>query len=205
MYLSLSNLQSMTTFSFPSSLHTLRSAINTAWEVLHCPICPSRFLTAMHNVHLLGILLISIVERYTKMLESIDSETQYAISQNETRTFSLVDLKTPNSHLHTTDNLGCYTNSFSVHLAPEEWSRLAKKVVKAEVVGTPDGCCPGFVALVTQMERRQKGWHASPLHIDYPQIYKDECSRPRPMDDGEYQCLTLVEQSKKIVSSLQWD
>lgn len=200
MYLALSNLQSMQDFKFPCSLHALREAISTGWDVLHCASCPSRWISAMHNVQLLSLLCLSIVERYSKILQSIEMEAQRAKAANESINFHMATLSSSTTHLHTTENFQACLGGYSVDLAPLEWQRLAKKVVKAEMMGTCDRCCPCFLSLVQGLERRQGEWHASPPIWDLPKVYWGSQCRT----EGESPCLRLVLESKRIAKSLEW-
>ena len=59
MYLTLNDLSTQAADpTFPSVLQPLRNAMHTAQTVLTCEICPKRFLTGLHNVQLLGTLLV---------------------------------------------------------------------------------------------------------------------------------------------------
>nr|POE71389.1 c6 finger domain transcription factor tcpz [Quercus suber] len=138
MYLSLNNLQQMTQpYRFPFSLYPLREAMSAATSVLECEECPRRFITGMHNTQMVGTLLVSIAERFGKVLDSITSEAVRAEMLSERKKFRLADLNTENSHLHT-GGLGCAA-AFSIDLSPDEWRSMSKKVVRAEVHGPHAG------------------------------------------------------------------
>lgn len=174
LYLTLSNLTTMdATFPFPTSLHPLREAMQTASRIIACPICPTRFITGLQNVSLLNALLMCLAERFAQILKAISTEaslleahnTSAPASERKVKSFRLADLDTP-QHLHTgsgSGGLGCAA-AFSISLSPAEWRSMAKKVVRAEVHGPADGegGRPHFLGLIAQMEERQDRWHRMP-------------------------------------------
>ncbi|KAI5369336.1 Putative zn(2)-C6 fungal-type DNA-binding domain-containing protein [Septoria linicola] len=212
LYLTLNSLQAMNSdnFNFPFSLHPLREAMQTASTVLKCSECPKRFITGIQNVQLVGTLLMSIAERFDKILGYINSEASRAKIAGETKKFRLADLNTPSAHLHA-GGLGCVA-AFSVDLSPEEWRSMSKKVVRAEVHGPEDGnsCCPYFVGLCKQMEERQTKWHSNPCPEDFPRnadgvaIGREETHAGSGRGQGEHLCLKLVGFANRLVANLDW-
>jgi hypothetical protein len=179
--------------------------MKTASDLLNCTECPTRFITGLQNTGLLGTLLISIAERFSKVLESINVESERAATAGESKKFRLADLNNSTSHLHT-GGLDCAA-SFSLDLSPEEWRSMAKKVVRAEVHGPSDGntCCPFFMQLTSQMEERQNRWHRLPLPQDYPKGgSKGTLHRTVETKDGEHQCLKNVMFAKQLVDDFDW-
>ncbi|EME49834.1 hypothetical protein DOTSEDRAFT_77016 [Dothistroma septosporum NZE10] len=206
MYLTLNSLQSMeTNFTFPLSLHPLREAMQTAATVLSCDECPTRFITATQNTQLLGTLLKSIAERFSKVLEHISCESIRATLAGETKKFRLADLNTRTSHLHA-GGLGCQA-AFSVNLSPEEWRTMCKKVVRAEVYGPSDGndCCPYLLGLAKHMEERQKRWYDEPMPQEFP---LDSQGRPIgrciAMKKDDRLCLKLAQYSQILAEGLDF-
>lgn len=185
MYLTLSTLQTMDpSFTFPFSLHPLREAMQTASSVLTCDVCPQKFISAMQNTQMIGTLLVTIAERFGKILDAISKEADRANGAGEGKKFRLADLNTSTGHLHT-NGIGCAA-AFNINLDAWEWRGLAKKVVRAEVYGLGDGeqfamesgigsgnemenwvgegheRCPYFMGLIDKMGRRQEYWHHRP-------------------------------------------
>jgi hypothetical protein len=206
LYLTLNTLQSMDpSFPFPFALHPLREAMSTASEVLSCDQCPTKFLSALQSTQLVGTLLMSIAERFSKVLESISAESLRAELAGEEKKFRLADLNTSTSHLHT-GGLGCAA-AFSIDLTPAEWRSMCKKVVRAEVHGPSDGnhCCVYYVQLIQQMEDRQNHWHNDKkMPDDFP---RDAEGRPMggpnlPKED--HVCLKLCAYSRKLVDGFDW-
>jgi hypothetical protein len=77
LYLTLSNLATMDpAFCFPTALHPIREAMSTASQVISCQICPTRFITGLQNVQLLNALLMSLAERFSRILTSISAEAE---------------------------------------------------------------------------------------------------------------------------------
>ncbi|CAK3995729.1 Hypothetical predicted protein [Lecanosticta acicola] len=207
MYLALNNLQTLTENRFPYALHTLREAMQTASTVLTCEECPKRFMTAIHNVHIMGTLLMSITEGFSKTLHSITTETRRAGEAGEKKQFRLADSNTSTSHLHT-GGLGCVA-AFSVKLTPEEWKRMCKKVVRAEVHGPEDGngCCVYLMGVLKQMEERQHEWHQQPVPEDFPRDFSEQgkgAPLGRSVKKEDHVCLKLVAYSKRMAEGFDW-
>jgi len=227
LYLTLSNLATMDpAFSFPTALHPLREAMSTASQVLSCTACPTRFITGLQNVQLLNALLMSLAERFSRILTSITNEAtslerhnaSASPSDQKTKIFRLADLSTP-GHLHT-GGLGCAA-AFSLSFTPAEWRSMAKKVVRAEVHGPSDGtnCCAYLLGLITAMEKRQDQWHKMPPPMDFPKD-KDGNAMSRSMTVGEgagghaigsecdpaqeHLCLKMLEGTRRMVDAFDW-
>jgi hypothetical protein len=228
LYLTLANLATMDpTFSFPTTLHPVREAMSIASQVLTCPTCPTRFITGLQNVQLLNALLMSLAERFSRILTSISSEADalqlhnatVSPPQQKSKTFRLADLSTP-GHLHT-GGLGCAA-AFSLSFTPAEWRSMAKKVVRAEVYGHPDEteCRPYLMGLIPAMEERQDRWHQMPPPEDFP---KDREGKPRSRKvattsgtdsfvavnehhgESEHLCLKTLAAIRLMVEGFDWD
>ncbi|KAK0304240.1 hypothetical protein LTR01_007596 [Friedmanniomyces endolithicus] len=201
LYLTLSTLQSMApSFPFPSSLHPLREAMRTASEVLSCPLCPTKFLSAVQNMQLVGTLLVSIAERFGKVLEAITREAARAGRGGQVKGFRVADLET----LHT-GGIGCRAG-FSVSLSADEWRVMSKKVVRAEVLGPSEGsgCGTTFVGVVEQMENRSEYWHHQEMPLDFP---RDAEGRPlggKNLPKEDHLCLKLCACSRKLIATYDW-
>ncbi|KAM3418693.1 hypothetical protein BST61_g4670 [Cercospora zeina] len=212
LYLTLNNLQAMDNDKcrFPFSLQPLREAMQAASDVLRCEECPRRFISAVQNTQLLGALLTSIVERFSKVLEHINAETRRAQAAGESKNFTLADLNTSTLHLHT-GGLDC-SAAFSIELSPDEWRKISKRVVRAEVHGPGAGnnCCPYFVGLCEEMECRQDRWHSRPLPKDFPcngnglAIGIERDLMKSDHDNHEYLCLKMVGFARRLVAMLDW-
>lgn len=235
LYLTLSSLATMDpAFPFPTALHPLREAMSTASQAIACPVCPTLFITGLQNVQLLNALLMSLAERFSRVLASINNEanslelhnsTVSTPSELKTKTFRLADLSTP-GHLHS-GGPHCAA-AFSLSFTPAEWRSMAKKVVRAEVHGPADGseCCPYLLGLITQMEQRQERTHRAPPSIDHPRdktgnpmsrtfsmgpecrsgsVAEGESSQAHGHGKGEHLCLKMLAGTRKMVDGLDWD
>lgn len=206
LYLTLNNLQNMDpNFTFPFALHPLREAMSTASEVLSCDQCPTRFISAIQNTQLVGTLLVSIAERFSKILTSITNEATRAEEANETKKFRLADLNTSTLHLHT-GGIGCAA-AFHIDLSPQEWRSMTKKVVRNEVYGPSDGntCCPFFLGIAQQMQDRQEYYHTKPLPDDFPKDPKTGIPMGgRHIPKEEHLCLKMVGYARKLVEGFDW-
>jgi hypothetical protein len=230
LYLTLSSLATMDpSFSFPTALHPLREAMSIATQVLSCTTCPTRFITGLQNVQLLNALLMSLAERFSRVLTSITNEAtsleQYnasaSPSEQKSKLFRLADLSTP-GHLHT-GGLGCAA-AFSLSFTPAEWRSMAKKVVRAEVHGPSDGtnCCAYLLGLITAMEKRQDQWHKMPPPTDFPKDsngntmsrsfkagesvggHATEGHGVPAHGEGEHLCLKMLEGTRRMVDTFDW-
>ncbi|TKA74701.1 hypothetical protein B0A55_05090 [Friedmanniomyces simplex] len=205
LYLTLNTLQSMDpTSPFPFSLHPLREALRTASDVLSCPLCPTRFLSAVQNTQLAGTLLMSIAERFGKILAAITQEAERAEQGGEVKRFRLADLNTSTSHLHA-GGIGCVA-AFSLNLSAGEWRTMAKKVVRAEVHGPSDGnvCCPYFVGVVEQMESRQEHWLDWEIPLDFPRDTEGAPIGGENIPREDHVCIKLCAYSRKVIAGYDW-
>ena len=207
MYLTLSSLQTLDPLQtpFPFGLHPLRSAMQTAADVLSCEECPQRFISAIQNTQLIGTLLMSIAERFGKVLDAITTEAERAEAAGERKTFRLADLNTSTSHLHT-GGIGCAA-AFHVDLSPAEWRALAKKVVRAEVQGAGAGneCCVCFDGVIGVMEKRQDLWHNRPYPADFPKDSRTGLPMGgRHIPQEEHMCLKSVKYARRLMEGFDW-
>ncbi|KAF2717757.1 hypothetical protein K431DRAFT_232414 [Polychaeton citri CBS 116435] len=217
-YLTLNTLTSMDAgYKFPYALHPLRDAMQTASDIIDCEQCPQRFITALQNTQLLGTLLMSIAERFGKVLDSISTESIRADLVGENKKFRLADLSQGNSHLHT-GGLGCAA-AFSIDLSPKEWRTMCKKVVRAEIDGPSrsdreDGHhkCPYFKGVLQKMRDRQQAWHSSQKKLpdDFP---RDSNGLPiggprdhatHDVSGSEHLCLRMVNMADQLVGNINW-
>lgn len=202
MYLSVSNLQSLQECAFPGALHSIREAITTAWSVLHCVNCPQQFLTAMHNIQMLGMALMTIAERYHQVMDWIEVEQQRASACNEKLSFQLGNLDSSTTHLHSDDCLGM----FNVKLDPLEWRRLTKRVVRNEVHGTMMNKSSSFVGLLDALIARQKQWHTtSPLVYSPRNVCAPEYAPRAEIAEKDAHCLRLAGQTRAMIERLDFE
>jgi hypothetical protein len=230
LYLTLSTLATMDpTFPFPTSLHPLREAMSTASQAITCPVCPTLFITGLQNVQLLNALLMSLAERFSRILASINAEANDLQVYNskvsspqelKTKTFRMADLSTP-GHLHS-GGPGCAA-AFELSFTPAEWRSMAKKVVRAEVYGPADGsdeCSPFLLGLITQMEERQERVHRAPPSFDHPRDRTGNAmsrtfemgggrvggeGEREELGKGEHLCLKMLAGTRKMVDGLDWE
>ncbi|KAI5244485.1 hypothetical protein E4T43_03786 [Aureobasidium subglaciale] len=182
MYLSLDNLRAMNTFSFPSGLYCLRDTLGTAKSCVDC--------------RLLGTLLLSLAERYSRILKTIDSDAGIAEESNRMKTLEISDGGTLMPVHDPMGRLGS-TGPLILELTPSEWRKLAKKVVKAEVYGTSDAGRASFTSVLKTLEDRQALWHKMEPTDDCP----DPERRRQEMHNQNNNpiCLTLAREAKKLV------
>ena len=195
-YLTLENLRGMDHVSFPSSLHCLRDALHTSKSCIDCQVCPAQYLTATQNSQLLGTLLLSISERYNRVLKVIASDMTAAEQTGQMMTLQIgsFDLTKPRH-----ENIGGIDSNepLVLELPPAEWKKLANKVVKAEIYGTCDATRASFMSVVSSLEQRQAHWHTMEPTADCPNPER----RRHDMHDhnNSPMCLMLAREAKKLV------
>ncbi|CAD0107369.1 unnamed protein product [Aureobasidium uvarum] len=195
-YLTLENLRSMVTIEFPSSLQCLRDALHTSKSCIDCQVCPVQYLTATQNAQLIGTLLISIAERYDRILKDIASDATKAEEAAQMKTLHIGGLETPrprHEHIGGIDS----NEPLVLELPPLEWRKLANRVVKAEVYGTSVASRINFVSVLTSLEERQARWHIMEPTEDCP----NPARRRHDMHDhnNNPMCLMLAREAKKLV------
>lgn len=197
MYLTLDNIRSMKNFSFPASLHCLRDALGTAELCIDCRVCPNQYLTATQNAQLLGTLLLSMSERYNRILKTIESDTIEAEEVRQTKTLQIGSTGMVEPRHEHIGSMAGSSEPLVLELPPSEWKRLAKKVVNAEVHGTSDPSRASFMSILATLEERQARWHMMEPTDDCPNPER----RRHDMHDhnNNPMCLMLAREAKKLV------
>jgi hypothetical protein len=200
MYLTLQTLQIYETFEFPDTLPLLRNSIQSTKAVLECPQCPKESTSAMQNIMLLTTLLTSITDCYRKLLLSIDTEAKRVEEAGEKKHFRMGDSSPEKAHLHT-GTLDC-PMGFYVDLNGQEWRTLARKVVKADVVGSGVALNSSAVlGLADMLEERQRRWHRDPKTLEIRTHFSKDGIHCAPRD-GEFSCLKMVGMVRRHVDLL---
>ncbi|KAJ4380537.1 hypothetical protein N0V86_003894 [Didymella sp. IMI 355093] len=155
-YLTLTDLQTVPTFSFPQVIIPLRKAMTTVSSLIHCLICPLDPFSAIQNVSSIVSLLKAIVERFSKVLQEIDLEAERLRTTGEKKHYRMGDNNPSLAHLHT-GTLDC-PMGFNIELEPGVWKTLVKTALKGEVEGGGNNPTP-LKALLEEVEERQRKWH----------------------------------------------
>ncbi|KAF2813451.1 uncharacterized protein BDZ99DRAFT_438623 [Mytilinidion resinicola] len=200
MYLTLSSLQSLPSFSFPVVIPPLRSALASTLQILHCPDCPRETFSGIQNVITLTSLLTAIAERYHRALKAIDEEAEQLEKSGRKKDFRVGEMSVNTLHLHTGE-VDC-PMGFHIELGAEEWKKLAKKVIKTEVLGKGSSPTP-LIEVVEQMEKRQTEWH-SRMHEMNPEREKlfGRCNDAH--QSGDATCLRMVKQVRMMIDAMNW-
>ncbi|KAL8766440.1 MAG: hypothetical protein Q9194_006268 [Teloschistes cf. exilis] len=196
LYAMLASFQSLPPLSFPSSRGPLLKATSLCRAVVRCPMCPQDYPSALQNLMLLTTLLPLIVHGYAKLLQHIHEQA----AQGCAVTFRVGDTSQAASHLHT-GTPDC-PMGFNIELDADEWSAMARKVVKQDVYGNAQNMdC--LLGVVEELEQRQHIWHVlRPFDSHDP---NPGCQYQPPEDEsGESRlCLRLVDQSRKAIEALE--
>ncbi|KAI8936306.1 hypothetical protein NX059_006724 [Plenodomus lindquistii] len=155
-YLTLSNLQSLPTFSFPLIIPPLRTAMSAISALLHCPTCLLDPFTATQNIQSITSLFRALTSRFSKALLDINAEAARLALNNEKKPFRMGDNSPMLAHLHT-GTLDC-PMGFNIDLEATDWKKIAKAALRMEVWGGNNGgVC--LVGLLGDSEVRQRCWH----------------------------------------------
>ncbi|KAF2189498.1 hypothetical protein K469DRAFT_658388 [Zopfia rhizophila CBS 207.26] len=201
MYLTLTDLQTMTSFAFPGVVPTLRQAINTASLIMQCEKCPKEPFSAIQNVMTLSSLLSALAARFHKVLHEIDIEADRLERTGEKKPFRIGDTNPALQHLHT-GTPDC-PMSFNIELEAKDWRQLAKKALKTEVLGGGSNPTP-LSTLLDQMEARQRRWHTDNTnHEERARIFGSQNMCSAKGNDAT--CLRMVNQVRGMVANMVWE
>ena len=182
----------------PDDLTLLRDSISAATGVLSCRQCPLRYLCAMQNALVLGILCVSIAECYSKIMEEIDADERRAVGAQEKKRLRISTAHDHATYIGHTDP-GHDPASLSVEVSPSEWRNLMRNAVRAEIFGVGDDKEKCFMTLVDSLEERQKAWHQSSPAPDCPPTYRSVCY----LTDRKPTCLLILEDAKRLIQLLE--
>lgn len=149
----------------------------------------------------LSALLTAIAERFHKALRAIDEEAARLEQAGLTKEYRMGDMSVETLHLHTGE-LDC-PMGFEIELAAEEWRKLAKKVIKAEVLGKGKAPNP-LISLVEQMEQRQTEWHTVRDHKERGHVFGDCREGVMPHDSREPVCLRIIGGVRMMIDAMDW-
>ncbi|KAI9727571.1 MAG: hypothetical protein M1828_006513 [Chrysothrix sp. TS-e1954] len=189
MYLAASNLgQTGIGIGFPFALAQIKSANNTASDILFCDYCPRHSDSARQNILLINTLLATIATTCDRILRDVDAEAARARATGEKKTFRMGDNSPGLAHLHT-GTLDCPLG-FDIELGAQEWRSLAFRAIKGEVF---DRGVPRMTLekLCTQLEDRQRSWHEQ--HMAKGTLF-GKTVLCHPNKTPEHTCLKLTQQ-----------
>jgi hypothetical protein len=199
MYLTLTELQTLPSFSFPAVIPPLRHAMNTTSSIIHCEKCPQGVFSTIQNVQSLSALLSAIAERLHRVLFNIEEEAERLERTGEKKPFRVGDSSPALQHLHT-GTPDC-PMGFNIHLDGKDWKALAKKALRTEVMGGGSNPTP-FNGLLDQFEERQHRWHKSDRNMDERKRIFGEHNMCRP---GDAQCVRTINHIRVMINQMQWD
>ncbi|KAL5393373.1 hypothetical protein DPSP01_000194 [Paraphaeosphaeria sporulosa] len=201
-YLALSDLQSITNFAFPAVIPRIRPALTTASTMINCTKCPTETFSAIQNIQALSALLSAITERFHKVLCGIDAEAARLEQTKEKKPFRVGDNSTENRHLHT-GTLDC-PMGYDLNLDAQDWKRLAKQMLKTEVVGGGHNPTP-LLGVVGELEKRQRRWHQdTSMHTEERTKMFGADNMCRNKGD-QAMCLRMLSQIRIMVERMDWD
>jgi len=145
----------------------------------------------MQNLMLLTTLLTTVTDCYRRILRHIDAEAAKAEELGTSIQYRMGDSSPERWHLHTGTN-DC-PMGINVDLDASEYKMLARKVIKADVLGatnSPMGQI-SITDLVNRLEERQHEWHKGASSTEMREHYSKAGQQCNP-DAGDFTCLKLV-------------
>jgi hypothetical protein len=205
MYLNLTRLQAMKSFSFPFAMQPLRASLRTLAEMAICPECGTR------NLFQVASVLQAVIERFQRLINAIDDEAAQLAANDESKLFRLGELSDEAMNYHGKD-ADCAAG-FQMRLNAEEWRTMAKKVVRELVEGHGGNDVQGtqsVMAVIDALELRQRSHHASPelMRLAAEQAGFRGCTRDalsKTPQDGKHFCLTIIGGMRTHARMLEWD
>jgi hypothetical protein len=199
-YLTLSELQSVTTFSFPQVIIPLRKAMSAISDLIHCDQCPKEPFSAIQNVQSIVSLFKAVVERFNKVLLAVDVEATELERTSQKKPYRIGDNNPALFHLHT-GTLDC-PMGFNIELEAKDWRRIVKTALKTEVYGGGSNPRP-LLDLVRESEDRQQKWHEDGL--SWSEEMKHLHGRGHECDKTQ-DCETLgARHIRRAIDNLKWD
>jgi len=151
---------------------------------------------------MLGMFLMTVAERYHRVMDWIEQEQHRATAANERLSFQLGDLNCGTNHLHTRDCLG----GFVVNLDPLEWRKLTKRVVRDEVRGTEVTRCSSFIGLLDALVARQRQWHVNLPPTDMPRnVLMTSNNSPIELVEKDATCLRLAREARSLIEKIDYE
>ncbi|KAJ6103148.1 hypothetical protein N7486_005575 [Penicillium sp. IBT 16267x] len=195
LYLCLSHISSIA--SFPVNDHTLCSlyiAARTARDVIRCEACPTNFSTGVQNVMFTGTLLTVVADAWLRVYHSdpVELGMQSAPPEYVSRVLQSED-------------------------PAQLWSSWLRQIVRRAVIGGPydpnvgSRCSgqPPLLALISEVENRQRRWHepgGHPLSQHNPfQSVNGNMAEEQPTDEKELLCMRVVGSARAVISKFNFE
>jgi hypothetical protein len=136
-------------------------------------------------------VLTAVTDCYRKILGSIDAEAARAENAGTTIQYRIGDTSPERWHLHTGTN-DC-PMGVNVDLDPSEYKMLARKVIKADVLGAANANPNqmSVLGIVKSLEERQHEWHTGSSSAVIRAHFSRAGQECRP-EAGDFTCLKLV-------------
>lgn len=157
--------------------------------------------SAIQNMQSLNGLLAAIAERFHKVLAGIDAEAIRLEQAGEKKPFRVGDNSPENMHLHT-GRLDC-PMGYDLKLDPHDWRKLAKQMLRTEVLGGGHNPIP-LIKIVEDLESRQERWHADrSVHIEErTRLFGAENMCSSTSENAL--CLRMAGQIRVMIDKMDW-
>ena len=157
--------------------------------------------SAIQNIQSSNALIMAIVERFHKVLAGIDAEATRLEQAGEKKPFRVGDNSPENMHLHT-GRLDC-PMGYDLELEPQDWRRLAKQMLRTEVLGGGHNSTP-LIKIVEDLEARQRMWHADKsVHLE-ERIRLFGTENTCRNHDEDALCLRMAAQIRIMIDKMNW-
>ncbi|KAF1840835.1 uncharacterized protein K460DRAFT_380614 [Cucurbitaria berberidis CBS 394.84] len=201
MYLTLTELQSVQSFSFPQVIVPLRKAMSTLSDLIYCPQCPKEAFSAIQNIQSIVSLFKAIVERFNKVLLEVDAEAERLQQSGQKKPYRVGDNNPALHHLHT-GTLDC-PMGFNIELEASDWRKIVKTALRTEIRGGGSNPRP-LMDLLEEIVARQERWHAEKEFWTEERRHlfgggAHECNEPKT-------CETLgADHIRRAIDRLNWE
>lgn len=199
-YLTLTELQSVPTFSFPQVIIPLRKAMSALSDLIHCSQCPKEVFSAIQNLQSVVSLFKAITERFNKVLLEVNAEADRLEHEGKKKPYRIGDNNPALFHLHT-GTLDC-PMGFNIELEARDWKKIVKTALRTEAYGGGSNPRP-LMDLLKEIEARQERWHSD------DEMFKEDMKHFRPAGeecDRTKSCEALgADHIRRAIDCLRWD
>lgn len=200
MYLTVTELQTVQNFEFPQVVVPLRKAMGVLAELIRCEQCPKDSFSAMQNTASITSLSRAIVERFSKVILTLDADTERLERSGGKKSYRIGDNNPELQHLHT-GTPDC-PMGFNIEIGPRDYQRLAKTALKTEIYGNGGNPMP-LLELIKEAEERQQRWH-SDVHMHGAE--REHMFGPRVKELANTRCQAIgADMLRMMIENLRFD
>lgn len=172
--------------SISSTLADLHAALESAVQILRCPICPTTVLTAAQNLYQLATLLTTIVSAVHSLLTGVDAN---ALSRGQSTQWKCLGI-----------SLEDYSST-SEHQFRIFFRRHIRDVLLGQ---SSDLGNTTIFGVLNQFEKRQTAWHEDPyMYEEQARLFGKRSATVRATECEGRVCQTLIQQIRNSINTLE--